>query len=157
VLREEATSIEAVSIPEFERFFREVAGLDVDKQDVKRLSDFVVDKLHDMLVVAEAAAKENLRDVIQPYDLPITKGLQEQIREFDDLDEHLELAPILDGLAARPPLDLSYSDETESWFPRIVGGIAVALARSMTILDTNVRNPATAQWERTMRLFELLL
>jgi Domain of unknown function (DUF1931) len=145
------------AVNDFERLFREAAGLDIDKQDVGRYQDFVVDELHDLLVVGEAAAKENLRDVIEPYDLPITKGLQEQIREFDGMDRELELRPILDRLAGRPPLDLSCSDETESWFPRIVGGISVAMARSFRILDPNVRNPASVQWERAEQLFDLVL
>ncbi|MGZ4125479.1 MAG: DUF1931 family protein [Actinomycetota bacterium] len=145
------------AVDDFERFFREAAGLDIDKQDVARYQDFVVDELHDLLVVGEAAAKENLRDVIEPYDLPITKGLQEQIRQFDAMDRDLELRPILDRLAARPPLDLSYSDETESWFPRIAGGISVAMARCFRILDPNVRNPASVQWERAEQLFDLVL
>jgi hypothetical protein len=147
----------AIPISRFERFFREAAGLDVDKQDLKRWDDFVVGKLHDMLVVSEAAARQNGRDVIEPYDLPITKGLQERIREFDRMGTGVELAPILDGLAARPPLDLSYSDETQTSFPRIVGGLSVALARSFTIVDPNVRNPSDDQWRRAHQLFELLL
>jgi hypothetical protein len=35
-------------------------------------------------------------------DLPITKGLQECIRDFQGIDEDVELQPILDQLAARP-------------------------------------------------------
>jgi hypothetical protein len=83
-------------------FFRAAAGLDVDKDDLIRDRDFVDQKLYDLVVVAQAAAKANGRDVIQPSDLPITKGLQECIREFQGIDEDVELQPILDQLAARP-------------------------------------------------------
>jgi hypothetical protein len=83
-------------------FFRAAAGLDVDKDDRIRDRDFVDQKLYDLVVVAQAAAKANGRDVIQPSDLPITKGLQECIREFQGIDEDVELQPILDQLAARP-------------------------------------------------------
>ena len=79
--------MEVMAIAKFERFFRLAAGLDVDKSDLKRYSDFVNDKLYDLLLRAQAAAKANGRDVIEPHDLPITKGLQERIHEFRRIDE----------------------------------------------------------------------
>ena len=79
-----------MSVARFERFFRIVASLDVDKQDLKRYSDFVNQKLYDLLLRAQAAAKANGRGLLEPFDLPITKGLQECIHEFERLDEEIE-------------------------------------------------------------------
>ncbi|HEU4643510.1 MAG TPA: DUF1931 family protein [Gemmatimonadaceae bacterium] len=146
-----------MSVARFERFFRVVAGLDVDKDDLRRYDDFIHHKLHDLLVRAEAAAKANGRDVIQPYDLPITKGLQECMHTFRTLDEQIELTPILTRLATLPPLDLSASDSTEAELPWIAGGLSVALARSFGIIDPKLKNPQTVQWERSFKLFDLLL
>jgi hypothetical protein len=70
-----------MSVAKFERFFRIAAGLDVDKQDLKLYSDFINRKVYDLLLRAEAVAKANGRAVIQPFDLPITKGLQQSIAE----------------------------------------------------------------------------
>ena len=42
-----------IAVSRFEHFFRAAAGLDVDKADLKRHSDFVNRKLYDMLVVAD--------------------------------------------------------------------------------------------------------
>jgi hypothetical protein len=67
-----------MGVARFERFFRVAAGLDIDKQDLKRYSDFINHKVYDLLIRGEAAAKANGRDIIQPFDLPITKGLQER-------------------------------------------------------------------------------
>jgi hypothetical protein len=47
--------------------------------------------------------------------------------------------------------------ETEARFPEIAGGLSVALARSFKIIDPNVKNPQSEQWERSFRLFDLLL
>src|ERR1700730_10511658 len=124
-----------MAVAKFERFFRSAAGLEVDKSDLKRYSDFVNDKIYDLLLRAQAAAKANGRDIIEPHALPITKGLQERIHEFRRIDEQIELQPILDHLAARPPLDLAYSEETEARFPAIAGGISVALAHSFKVID----------------------
>src|SRR4030081_3816418 len=86
----------AMSVAKFERFFRITAGLDVDKQDLKRYSDFINQKVYDLLIRAEAGAKANGRVIIDPLNPPIIKGLQESIREFENIDELIELRPILD-------------------------------------------------------------
>jgi hypothetical protein len=146
-----------IAVAKFERFFRLAAGLDVDKSDLKRYSTFVNDKIYDLLLRAQAAAKANGRDVIEPHDLPITKGLQERIHEFRRIDEQIELQPILDHLAALPPLDLAYSTETEARLPAIAGGISVALARTFKVIDPDLPNPQTEHWESVLRIFDLLL
>jgi hypothetical protein len=107
--------------------------------------------------MAQATAKANGRDIIAPRDLPITKGLQERIHEFADLDEDIELRPILEELAARPPLDLALAEETERRLPDLVGGLSLALARAFKLIDPNVRNPQTKQWQRAFQVFDLLL
>jgi hypothetical protein len=144
-------------VAKFERFFRIAAGIDVDKDDLKRYNDFVNHKLYDLCLLGRVAARENNRDVIQPYDLPITKGLQESIRQFDKLDEEIELVSILDDLATLPPLDAALSDTTESWLPRIAGGLSLALGRSFRIIDPQVRNPSSRHWDSAFQLFDLLL
>jgi hypothetical protein len=145
------------AVPKFERFFRVAAEVDVDKDDLRRHRDFVAHKLADLLVIGQVAAKANTRDVIEFWDLPVTKGLQERMHEFEKLDSEIELEPILQRLATWPQLDLTLSDETLDRLPTLVGGISLALARCFRIVDPNVRNPQTAQWERAFRLFDLLL
>jgi hypothetical protein len=146
-----------MAVAKFERFFRRAAGLDVDKQDLKRYSEFINRKLYDLLLRAQAAAKANERVIIEPFDLPITKGLQESIHAFEKMEEAIELKPILDLLLAHPPLDLAPSVETESRYPRIVGGLSLALARCFKIVDPDLKNPSSDDWERSFRIFDLLL
>ena len=118
-----------MSVAKFERFFRIAAGLDVDKQDLKRYSDFINQKVYDLLVRAEATAKANGRAIIEPVDLPITKGLEECIQEFENIDEQIELRPILDQLTPRPPLGLVYDEDIEDHLP-VVGRRAQRGARA---------------------------
>jgi hypothetical protein len=141
----------------FERFFRVAAGLHVDKNDLKRYGEFVDQKLYDLLLAGRATAKANGRDIMQPYDLPITKGLQENLHRFRQIDEEVELAPILEQLAARPPLDVTLADSTERRLPEIVGGLSVALARAFKLVYPDRKNPQTAEWEGIHELFDLLL
>lgn len=150
-------SVQLMSVAKFERFFRAAGGLDVDKSDLKRYSNFVNRKLRDLLVRGEVVAKANARRTIEPFDLPITKGLQESIQEFCSLDEEIELQPILDFLTMRPPLALACSDDTRSQLPRVAGGLSVALARVFRIIDPGLKNPQGEHWERSERLFDLLL
>ena len=146
-----------VGVAHFERFFREAADLDVDKSDLKRYESFVRDKIADLLTIAEARAKADERDVIEPRDLPITKGLEESIHRFRKTDVAAEVQPMLAEIATRPELDLAVAVDVDDLLPEVAGGLSLALGQSFHLIDTNVRNPATDQWERAMRIFDLLL
>jgi len=146
-----------MGVVRFEQFFREAAGLDVDKNDLKRYDDFVHVKLYDLLAIGVAHASANDRDVVLPQDLPITKGLQECVHAFRRIDAQIELQPILDDIATRPLLDLAVADEVETRLPELAGGLSVALARSFKQIEPSVKNPSTEHWERAFALFDLLL
>jgi hypothetical protein len=144
-------------VPRFQRLFREAAGLNFDKADIKRYEDFIDHRIYRLLLRAEADVKAGGDVLIEPRNLPITAGLQECIERFRKMDEKIELAPILDRLAHRPPLQFSYSDETEAMLPDLAGGIGVAVARALKIIEPDLKNPQTRQWELATRIFELLL
>jgi hypothetical protein len=146
-----------MEVSRFLRFFRVAAELDVDKNDLKRYNDFIDDKLYDLLLRGQANAKANGRDIMEPFDLPITKGLQESIHQFRVLDEEVELQPILQQIATYPPLDATPSEETDSRLPEIVGGLSLALARTFKIIEPDRKNPQTEQWTRVQQIFDLLL
>jgi hypothetical protein len=146
-----------MNVARFERFFRLAAGLDVDKGDLKRYNDFLDQKIYDLLLRGQAAAKTNDHALIWPSDLPITKGLQESMHAFRKIDEEIELEPILDGLTKRPPLDLDCNDATEAELPRVAGGLSVALARGFKVIEPGLKNPNYAHWDRAFQMFDLLL
>src|ERR1700761_2921532 len=98
----------------FERLFRAAGGVSVDRDDIKGYLDFVNDTLYDLLLIGQASAKANVRDIIEPGDLPVAKGLQESTHAFQRLEEEIELGPILESLAARPALDAPLDAETEA-------------------------------------------
>ena len=141
----------------FEQFFRAASGVNVDRDDVRRYFDFVNDAIYDLMLMGQATAKANVRDVVEPWDLPITKGLQESIHAYERIEEEIELQPILESLAARPPLDATLDEETESRLPAIFGGISVALARTFKEIDPEIKAVHTEEWERAFRLFRLLI
>jgi hypothetical protein len=149
--------MEITSIARFERFFRVAGSVDIDKEDLRHHHEFINRKVHDLLLRGVAAAKASGRDVILPGDLPITKGLQECIHVFRSIDEDIGLRPTLEQLTQLPVLELAYSDDTEAAIPEISGALSVALARSFKIIDPNVKNPMTEHWERSFRVFDLLL
>jgi hypothetical protein len=141
----------------FERLFRAAAEVSVDRNDMRAYLDFVNEVIYDLLIIAQATAKANVRDVIDPWDLPITKGLQESMHEFRRLDEEIELRDILESLAARPPLDVTLDDETQARLPLIFGGISVALARTFKAIDAEIKAVHTEEWERGFTVFRLLV
>ena len=141
----------------FERFFRAAGGVSVDRDDVKRYLDFVNDARYDLLLIGQATAKANVRDIVEPWDLPVTKGLQESVHAFDRLNEEIELGPVLESIAARPPLDDALSEAAQARLPQLFGGISVALARIFKLLDADIKAVHSAEWERAFSLFRLLI
>ena len=102
--------------------------------------------MYDMLIRAQANAKANIRDVIEPWDLPITKGLQERVHEFEQLDQDIELEPFLAHFAAQPQLDVRSVTKRQRQIPMVAGGLSVALARSFKIIDPKLVNPSSGDW-----------
>jgi len=143
-------------VPVFERFFRSVASIHIDKSDVRRFHDFVDQMIDDIAIAGRNSAKWNGRDVIAPQDLPITKGIQERMREFDKLDEAEEIRELLRQDLRRPPADVTFAEETEQLLPELFGGLSVALARSFRLIDPQLVNPATEHWERAFEMFRLV-
>ncbi len=139
-----------------ERLFREAAGIDLDKSDLLRVREFVDARVYDMLVVAVARARANGRDIIEPWDLPVGKGLQERIHEFRRYDVAVSLEPLLRSLEKLPPLELGYSVEVEAFLPELIGGLTTALAHLFATLEPGLRNPQTHHWEKAERIFRLL-
>jgi hypothetical protein len=146
-----------MSIDKFERFFRAAGSVDVDKEDLRRYDEFVNHKIHDLLLRGQANASAFDRDVILPIDLPITKGLQESIHAFRFLNEDIQLQDILDQLTRLPVLDLEYSDDLRAKLPEVAGGLSVALARSFKTVNPDLKNPMTADWDKTFKIFDLTL
>jgi hypothetical protein len=144
-------------IPEVQRFFRAAGSVDVDKADVERYRTFVDEKVDDIAIAGRDAARWNSRDVIAPQDLPITKGLQERMREFSKLGEADDIREWLRGTLRRPPGDVTFGEETEDVLTEVFGGISVALARSFRIIDPEVQNPTSQHWDRVFDLFRLTI
>ena len=151
------TSLPVAGIARYEHFFRAAAGLDLDKADLKRYSDFISLKIRDLHFRAVATASANGREIVLPFDLPITKGLQERMHEFGRLDTEVGLKPNLQELTRRIALEFSVNDETEDLLPELAGGLSLALARSFKIIDPELKNPQSVHWDRAFQLFNLLL
>jgi hypothetical protein len=102
-------------------------------------------------------ASYNDRDVIMEPDLPLTKGFLEHMQDFRRYDEQIALKPILNQLAAYPPLERALSLDVEAMLPDLVGTLAVLAGKTMKTVDPDVKNPDSAMWERVLCLMDVLL
>jgi hypothetical protein len=143
-------------IPVFERFFRSIGSVKIDKNDVRRFRTFVDGQIDNIAIAGRDSAKWNGRDVIVPQDLPITAGVQERMREFDKLEEAAEIRELLRQQLRRPPATVTFAEDTEQLLPELFGGLAVAVARSFRVIDPTLEHPSTQHWERAFRLFRLV-
>ena len=145
-----------IGIAAFERFFA-AAGLDIDKNDLRRFEDFLSDKISDLVERAVTNAEANGHESVEPQDLPITAGLSDSIRAFGRVDETVSLDAIREQLDRRAALTLPLAEATWAQLPEVAGGIGVALARSFRILDESLKKPQPTHWDKATRIFGLLL
>jgi histone H3/H4 len=149
--------IEVIGLPKFEALFRKVASLDVDKQDIKRMNELINQKIIDLIVVAEGVAKANGRDIIQYHDLSITKGIQEHMNEFKKYDYHLDLTPSLERITEIPQMDLACSKEVEEELSILAGALIIMMAKIFKVIDPDLKNPVTEDWEKVKKIFDIIL
>ena len=140
----------------FQRFFRSVASIDIDKNDVRRFQEFIDELIDDIALSGRNCAKWNARDVVAAQDLPITKGLQERMREFDKLEEAEEIRALLAETVREPPGDIAFAQDAEELLPELFGGFAVALAGSLREIDATVSIPSSEHWSRVFAVFRLV-
>ena len=139
-----------VTVHRLEQLFRRGAGLDFDKSDIRRLEQFLQRTIRQLLIRAEANARANDRDVVQPGDLPLSTGLQGCIHRFRLMNAELQLTDHFKQLVGLPPIDLAYGDETEARLPEIAGGLCLALASaSGSSMTTSGRRDAIIGTGRT--------
>ena len=128
-----------------------------DRQERRTsLPEFVEEQIDDIAIAGRNSAKWNGRDVIVAQDLPITKGVQERMREFDKLEEAEEIRELLRQVVRQPPGDVTFAEDTEQLLPELFGGLSIALARSFRVVDPTVSNPSTEHWNRVFTLFRLV-
>ncbi len=116
-----------VGVHKIEELFKKAAGLQIGKEKVKEISDIIDQKFHDLLLIGEANAKYNGRDVIWYSDLPLTKAFRESMQKFKELEEELALEDVLEHIKTLPPL-YALEVELEEKTVDIVGTLVYILA-----------------------------
>ncbi len=146
-----------MGVAKVEALFRRSAGLDLDdKNKVAFCLDVVEAKLHDLLLAGEEVALYNGREVLVMWDLPLTRGLRQTMKEFEALQEEVPVEDVMRFVASLPPLRVAYDPELEQELPKVAGGLMVALAK-MTRLFSADRLPSWEDLERAKRALDLTL
>ncbi|BDY13116.1 DUF1931 family protein [Hydrogenimonas cancrithermarum] len=140
-----------------ELLFKKAAGLRLAKNKVQEIEEKIDRKLYDMLTVAEANAGYNNRDVIWLSDMPLTKAMRESMQKFAELEEALELQPILDRLAIHPPIKYEMEAELEKRLPEIVGTLIYVLAKITKAFSPDDNAVAEDELKKAMRILDLMI
>ncbi len=148
-----------VKYSQLEALFRRSVGMDLTENKAREILPFVQKKLHDLLVIGERNAGYNDRDVIWLSDLPMTKGLLNSIRKFQELEmeEQIDLQYILDYLATQPALKYPLEAELEAELPNIVGGLLLTFARTLFVITGGARSFDMQDIERAKEILDLTL
>ncbi len=140
-----------------EQLFKKAAGMQLAKNKVKEVEEKVDRKLYDMLVTAEENAGYNDRDVIWLSDMPLTKAMKASMRKFVELEETLELQPILDRLAIHPPLKREMETELEKRVPEIVGTLIYILANIAREFSPGDNVVSEEELKRAFRILDMTI
>jgi hypothetical protein len=140
-----------------EQLFKKAAGLQLAKNKVQEVEEKVDQKLYDLLVAAEENAGYNNRDVIWFSDVPLTAAMKASMKRFTELEEALELQPILDNLAIRPPLKYELEVELEKRLPEIVGTLIYVLANITKEFSPNDKTVSEDELKRAFRILDLTI
>jgi hypothetical protein len=146
-----------VGVSKLESLFRKAAGLDIDKNKVKEITDIVEKKLYDLLLIGERNASYNNRDVIWECDVPLTKGFLESIQKFKKLEEEVALEDVLNFLASMPPLKYPLEAELEKKLPEITGTLIYILANIIKSISPDTRKPSSEDIEKAGRVLDLTM
>ena len=140
-----------------EELVRRVSEVELDKSDLERLSDFVGEKLYDLLLVGVQHASYNDRDLIMEPDLPLTRGLRESMQDFELYEEGGDIEPMLEQLATYPQLEREPSQEVIDLLPEIAGTLIMVTTQLMTVVDPGISNPDSETWDRVRDTMDLLI
>ncbi|WP_456451295.1 DUF1931 family protein [Hydrogenimonas sp.] len=138
-----------------EQLFKKAAGLQLSKNKVQEVEEKVDQILYDLLVAAEENAGYNNRDVVWLSDLPLTPAMKASMKRFVELEEALDLQPILDNLAIRPPLKYEMEVELEKRLPEIVGTLIYVLANIAKELSPRDKTVSEDELKRAFRILDL--
>ncbi len=140
-----------------EQIFKKGANLQLAKNKVAEVEEKVEQKLYDLLVVANANAGFNNRDIIWYSDMPLTKAMKESMQRFAALEEALELQPILDRLAIHPPLGRDMEAELEKKLPEIVGTLIYSMANIAKEFSTDDKTVSEEELHKAFRVMDMTI
>ncbi len=140
-----------------EQIFKKAASLKLPKNKVLEVTEAVDKKLYDLLKTAEANAGYNGRDVIWLSDVPLTSAMRESMNLFGKIEEELELKPILDMLASRPPLKYELEVALEKRLPEIVGTLIFILAKIVKEFSPKDKVVGEDELKSALRILDLTI
>ncbi len=139
-----------------EELFKEVAGLTIHKEKVKALSELIDEKFHDLLLIGQANAKYNGREIIWYSDLPLTKAFRESMQKFSELETKLEMSDVLEHIKTLPPM-YALEVELEEKLTEIVGTLLYIFAKIARTLSRDDRVVSAEEFEEAKELINLMI
>ncbi len=150
-----------VGYSRLESLYRTFLSMDLDKSKAELVIDVSSKKLEDLFRVGLERAYIRGSDVVEYYDLPITRGLQETIewyrRERERLnDPRLDLGPIVDYLAGRVK-GLVIGETIRDNLQDLTAAVLLLVGRVIKLVDPGTRKPSKEAIERAARILDLTL
>ncbi len=135
--------------------FRRGVGLDIDKSKAERIIKHTERVLRDMFDIAMEKTERRKGEEVILDDVPITKGIREYIKKFEELQEKIDIEPILAYLRLGKWIPLS--QEVVDILPELVGTLLLLSGRVIKTISEDTRKPAAAEVEKALAAIDLIL
>ncbi len=135
--------------------FRRGVGLDIDKSKAERIIEHTERVLRDLFDIAMEKAERRKSEFVELDDIPLTKGIKEYMKRFHELEEEIDIEPILAFLKLGKWVPLS--EEVLEILPDLVGTLLLLSGRVIKTISEDTRKPTAEEVEKALSAIDLIL
>ncbi len=135
--------------------FRRGVGLDIDKSKAERIIEHTERVLRDMFDIAMEKAERRKAEEVVLDDIPLTKGIKEYMKKFHEIEEEIDVEPIIAYLKLGKWVPLS--KEVVEILPELVGTLLLLSGRVIKTISEDTRKPTATEVEKALSAIDLIL
>jgi len=135
--------------------FRRGVGLDIDKSKAERIIEHTERVLRDLFDIAMEKAERRKSEFVELDDIPLTKGIKEYMKKFHEIEEEIDIEPILAFLKLGKWVPLS--EDVLEILPDLVGTLLLLSGRVIKTISEDTRKPTAEEVEKALSAIDLIL
>ena len=129
--------------------------MDIDKSKAERIIEHTERVLRDLFDIAMEKAERRKSEFVELDDIPLTKGIKEYMKKFHEIEEEIDIEPILAFLKLGKWVPLS--EDVLEILPDLVGTLLLLSGRVIKTISEDTRKPTAEEVEKALSAIDLIL